>query len=131
MQSYYEKYEFYLPTSLSSGANPPYSDQAKNAAYATAQTRNHLDRLAEFTVTYLKDFDKHSINALAGYTVQATDIDVVSVTANGFENDNIKEITGKGADPTNFQMNSETGKSQNRLLSYLARVGYNYDSRYY
>ena len=131
MQSYYEKYEFYLPTSLSSGANPPYSDQAKNAAYATAQTRNHLDRLAEFTATYLKDFDRHSINALAGYTVQSTDTDLISVTANGFENDNIKEITGKGADPTNFQMNSGTGKSQNRLLSYLARVGYNYDSRYY
>ncbi|WP_200977644.1 TonB-dependent receptor [Echinicola sp. 20G] len=131
MQNYYEKYEFYKPTSLSSGANPPYSEQAKNAAYATAQTLNRRDRLGEFTFTYLRDFNKHSINALAGYTVQATDTDVISVTANGFENDNIKEITGKGADPSNFQMNSGTGKSQNRLLSYLARVGYNYDSRYY
>lgn len=130
-QNYYEKYEFYNPTSLSSGANPPYSDQAKNAAYATAQTLNRRDRLGEFTLTYLKDFNKHSINALAGYTVQATDTDVISVTANGFENDNIQEITGKGADPSNFQMNSGTGKSQNRLLSYLARVGYNFDSRYY
>lgn len=131
MQSYHEKYEFYLPTSLSSGANPPYSDQAKNAAYATAQTLNRRDRLGEFTLTYLKDFDRHSINALAGYTVQATDTDVISVTSRGYENDNIQEITGKGADPTHFQMNGGTGKSQNRLLSYLARVGYNYDSRYY
>lgn len=131
MQTYHEKYEFYLPTSLSAGANPPYSDQAKNAAYATAQTLSRRDRLGEFTMTYLKDFNKHSLNALAGYTVQATDTDVISVTSNGFENDNIPEITGKGADPSNFQMNSATGKSQNRLLSYLARVGYNFDSRYY
>lgn len=131
MQTYNEKYEFYLPTSLSSGANPPYSDQAKNAAYATAQTLSRRDRLGEFTMTYLKDFNKHSLNALAGYTVQATDTDIISVTSNGFENDNIPEITGKGADPSNFQMNSGTGKSQNRLLSYLARVGYNFDSRYY
>lgn len=131
MQTYFEKYEFYKPTSLSSGANPPYSDQAKNAAYATAQTYDRRDKLGEFTLAYLKDFNKHSINALAGYTVQATDTDVLSVTSNGFENDNIPEITGKGADPTNFQMNGGTGKTQTRLLSYLARVGYNYDSRYY
>ncbi|MBB6329013.1 TonB-linked SusC/RagA family outer membrane protein [Algoriphagus iocasae] len=131
MQTYFEKYEFYKPTSLSSGANPPYSDQAKNAAYATAQTYDRRDKLGEFTLAYLKDFNKHSINALAGYTVQATDTDVISVTSNGFENDNIPEITGKGADPTNFQMNGGTGKTQSRLLSYLARVGYNFDSRYY
>lgn len=131
MQTYFEKYEFYKPTSLSSGANPPYSDQAKNAAYATAQTYDRRDKLGEFTLAYLKDFNKHSFNALAGYTVQATDTDVIRVTSNGFENDNIPEITGKGADPTNFQMNGETGKTKTTLLSYLARVGYNYDSRYY
>ena len=131
MQTYFEKYEFYKPTSLSSGANPPFSDQAKNAAYATAQTYDRRDKLGEFTLAYLKDFNKHSINALAGYTVQATDTDVLSVTSNGFENDNIPEITGKGADPTNFQMNGGTGKTQTRLQSYLARVGYNFDSRYY
>ena len=131
MQTYFEKYEFYKPTSLSSGANPPYSDQAKNAAYATAQTYDRRDKLGEFTLAYLKDFDKHSLNALVGYTVQDTYTDVISVTSNGFENDNIPEITGKGADPTNFQMNGGTGKTQTRLLSYLARVGYNYDSRYY
>jgi len=131
MQNYNEKYEFYNPTSLSSGANPPFSDQAKAAGYATAQTLNQRDKLSEFTLSYLKDFNKHSLNALAGYTVQATDVDVISVTSNGFENDNIKEITGKGADPANFRMNGATGKSKNTLLSYLARVGYNYDSRYY
>ncbi len=131
MQTYFEKYEFYKPTSLSSGANPPYSDQAKNAAYATAQTYDRRDKLGEFTLSYLKDFNKHALNVLAGYTVQATDTDVISVTSNGFENDNIPEITGKGADPTNFQMNGGTGKTKTTLLSYLARVGYNYDSRYY
>ncbi|REG78381.1 SusC/RagA family TonB-linked outer membrane protein [Algoriphagus antarcticus] len=131
MQNYNEKYEFYKPTSLSSGANPPNSDQAKAAAYAISQTLNQRDKLGEFTFSYLKDFNKHSLNALAGYTIQATDIDVISVTSKGFENDNIKEITGKGADPANFQMNGGTGKSRNTLLSYLARVGYNYDSRYY
>ncbi|WP_257666821.1 SusC/RagA family TonB-linked outer membrane protein [Parapedobacter tibetensis] len=131
MQTYHEKYEFYLPTSLSSGNNPPYSDQSKTAAMATARTIDERDQVGEFTLSYLKDFGKHSINALAGYTVQVTDRDVISVTANGFENDNIPEITGKGADPSNFQLNDATGKSENHLLSYLARIGYNFDSRYY
>ncbi|MDR6561954.1 MULTISPECIES: TonB-dependent receptor [unclassified Arcicella] len=131
LQTYNEKYEFYLPTSLSNGANPPGSAQSIAAANAVAQTRSEMDKLAEFTLNYNGKFGNHTINALAGYTAQELDIDVISVTAKGFQNDRIEEITGKGADATLFTLNSNTGKSTATLLSYLARVAYNYKDRYF
>lgn len=137
MQTYNEKYDFYLPTSLSSGANAPGSAQAQAAAYATAQNASQIDQLAEFTLNFKKSFGKSRLDAIAGYTVQKTALDVVSVTARGFTNDQIEEITGKGADPTNFSLNSGlnglngTGKAEYSLLSYLGRVAYTYDDKYF
>lgn len=131
MMTYSEKYQFYLPTSLSNGANAPGSPQSIAAARATAQSLLQQDQLAEFTLNYQKVIGKHNLNAFAGYTAQGTSSDVISVTSSGFGNDNIQEITAKGADPANFQMNSGTGKSYYTLLSYLTRAIYNYDNKYY
>lgn len=131
MQTYSEKYEFYRPTSLSSGANPPGSPQAIAAAYAESQMLTQVDQLAEFTLNYRKQFGLHNLDALAGYTAQKNSRDVLAVRANGFQNDRIEEITAKGADATNFSMLNGTGKTDWTLLSYLARAVYNYDNRYY
>ncbi|QXV66335.1 TonB-dependent receptor [Mucilaginibacter achroorhodeus] len=129
--TYNEKYDYYLPTTLSSGANPPGSPQAIAAATATAQTTTINDQLAEFTLNYNKQFGKHRIDALAGYTIQKTTGDVLSVTAKGFQNDNVPEITGKGADAAFFTLNNNTGKSTTTLLSYFSRVAYNYAGKYF
>ncbi|MFD2937597.1 SusC/RagA family TonB-linked outer membrane protein [Spirosoma flavum] len=141
LQTYNEKYEYYLPTSLSSGNNPPYSAQALAAATATAQTLTTQNVLAEFTATYTKQLGKHHLNGLIGYTAQKTNLDQISVSAQGFQNDAVQEITAKGADPSNFFLNANTntsstgftgtGKYEETLLSYLARAEYNYDNRYY
>jgi TonB-linked SusC/RagA family outer membrane protein len=141
-QTYNEKYDYYLPTTLSSGAFPPGSTQAIAAATAAAQTTSQLDQLGEFTLNYTKQIGKHHFDALAGYTAQKTSSDVLSVYARGFQNDAIPEITGKGADPSNFTLvtttNPQTGlglvptaKSTYTLLSYLGRINYNYDSKYF
>lgn len=130
--TYNEKYDYYLPTNLSNGANAPGSPQSIAAATATAQTTSIVDRLAEFTLNYNKDLEKHHIDALAGYTIQKNMRDAISVSAKGFQNDNVPEITGKGADATFFTLNNgPTGKSNFTLLSYFGRVGYNYASKYF
>lgn len=139
LQSYSEKYEYYLPTSLSSGNNPPYSPQAVAAATATALTLTTRNVLGEFTATYNKQLGKSHLNGLIGYTAQKTTLDQLSVSAQGFQNDAVPEITAKGADPTNFFQSATTssvgftgtGKQEETLLSYLARVEYNYDERYF
>lgn len=139
LQTFNEKYEYYLPTSLSSGNNPPYSPQAIAAATATALSVTTQNLLAEFTAMYTKQFGRHKVNGLVGYTAQKTNLDQISVSAQGFQNDAVQEITAKGADPTNFYQSSATssagftgtGKLEETLLSYLARAEYNYDERYY
>lgn len=131
VQTYNEKYEYYYPTNLSSGVNPPGSPQAIAAANASALTLNNLDQLAEYTLDYKKQFGQHHIDVIAGYTAQETTGDVLSVGANGFSNDNIMEITARGANAANFYINSNTGKSTTTLVSYLARALYNFGSRYY
>ena len=141
-QTYNEKYDYYLPTTLSSGAFPPGSTQSLAAATAAAQTFSQLDQLGEFTLNYNKQLGKHRIDLLAGYTAQKTSTDIVSVYARGFQNDNIPEITNKGADPSNFTLvtltNPQPGlgllptqKSVYTLLSYLGRVNYSYDDKYF
>lgn len=130
LQLYNEKYEYYLPTSLSNGNNPPYSAASIAAARATAQTTATQNALAEFTATYSRQFGGHNLNLLAGYTAQRTNGDLVSVSAQGFQNDRVQEISAKGADAANFFLNSAR-KYEETLLSYLGRATYNFNERYF
>jgi TonB-dependent starch-binding outer membrane protein SusC len=130
-QTYNEKYEYYYPTNLSSGANPPGSPTAIRAANTSAQTVSLLDKLAEFTLAYKKKIGRGDLNVLAGYSAQESTSDIVSIGANGLSNDLIQEITAKGADATNFYLNGGTGKAVTTLVSYLARAIYSYDNKYY
>lgn len=131
-QTYNEKYDYYLPTTLSSGSNAPGSTAAIAAANAVAQTISQEDRLGEFTLNYNKQLGKNRLDVLAGYTAQKTTSDVLSVTARGFQNDNVPEITAKGVgDPSFFSLNPNSGKSVYTLLSYLGRVNYNYGGKYF
>jgi TonB-linked outer membrane protein, SusC/RagA family/TonB-dependent outer membrane receptor, SusC/RagA subfamily, signature region len=127
-----EKYEFYQPTSLSSGSNPPYSPQAIAAAYARAKNTNVTDYLGEFTVNYNKSFnDIHNFSGVAGYSLQHHKADIVEVNAKGFQDDHITEITGHGADPSDLSLVSTTGKSIWTMISYFTRLNYNYLNKYY
>ncbi len=130
-ETYHEKYEYFYPTSLSNGINPPGSSQSILAANSSAQTMDIQDRLAEFTVNYKKRFGKHSLDVLGGYTAQKTTSDIVAVGAKDYINDNVPEITAGGSVPGDFYMLSGTGKSVTTLISYLARVIYNYERRYF
>lgn len=129
-QSYTEKYEYYYPTNLSSGINAPGSSQAILAANASAQNLNIQDRLAEYTLNYKKQFGKHSIDVLGGYTAQKTTSDILAVATKNFTNDLVPEITAGGSTPGDFSQQSNTGKSVTTLVSYLARAVYAFDRRY-
>ncbi len=130
-QTYYEKYDYYLPSTLSSGANPPGSTASIAAANAVAATLDRVDQLGEFTLNYNKTFGKHHLDLLAGYSAQQTNTDVISVTARGFQNDNVPEITAKGTgDASYFSLNSGSGKTTTTLLSYFSRASYIFNGRY-
>lgn len=130
MSSFSEKYDYYYPTSLSAGVNAPYSVDAKAAANARAKNTAIVDQLGEFTANYSKQFNKHKIDVLGGYTVQQTTGDILEVRAQGFQDDRIQELNAKGADAALFTLTTAS-KYTYTLLSYLGRINYSYDSRYY
>jgi TonB-dependent starch-binding outer membrane protein SusC len=130
MSSFAEKFDYYYPTSLSNGVNAPYSAAAKAAANARAKTTNILDQLGEFTANYSKQFNRHKLDVLGGYTVQKTTGDLLEIRAEGFQDDRIQELNAKGADAALFKLTTAS-KYAYTLISYLGRINYNYDSRYY
>lgn len=130
-ETYNEKYEYYYPTNLSNGINPPGSSQSILAANASAQTLSSQDALAEFTLNYKKQIGKHSFDAIGGYSAQETNTDIVAVAAKDFINDMVPEITAVGSVPGDFSILSNTAKTTTTLVSYLGRVVYNFDKRYF
>ena len=138
LSTYDEKYDYYRPTSISDGNNPPFSAGATAAAYAEAMTRGEVDKLVEATLNFNRTFkEKHQLNALLGYSAQRTDIDQIWIKAKGFQHDKIGEITDKGADPSNFELltgtltDPKTFKRVTTMQSYFSRVMYNYDAKYF
>ncbi len=129
--TYNEKYEYYFPTSMSNGINPPGSSQSILAANSSAQTLSSQDALAEITLDYKRKIKNHSFDLLAGYTAQETKTDILAVAAKNYTNDLVPEITAGGSVAGDFTRLGNSGKSNTTLVSYLGRAVYNYDNRYF
>lgn len=75
-------------------------------------------------LSYLKSFGKNNIDALLGFETEDNRYSYTYISANGFPGD-LYEIG-------NSSKQSGGGQHQgSRLVSYLGRVNYNYDNRYY
>ncbi|MDR2919460.1 MAG: TonB-dependent receptor [Tannerella sp.] len=78
----------------------------------------------ENTLSYMKDFGKHSINLLVGQTVYQNDYRIIRASAKGMP-DGIKVLDA------GTEQAAATGYTEkNRLLSFLGRAIYSYDNRY-
>ncbi len=95
--------------------------------YANIGHRDGYTWLTENTATYLKSMGKHSFNLLAGFTAQAYQSEYSAVGVAQFE-----DATG-GIDAIQeaaLKQLTASGYDGWQMLSYLARVNYNYDNRY-
>ena len=129
-EHYGEKYEYYFPTNLSSGINPPGSTQSILAANSSAQFMNIQDILGEYTLNYSKKINKHQLDVLGGYTAQQTNSDILAVAARNYTNDLVPEITAGGSVAGDFNRLG-SGKSTTTLVSYLSRAVYSFDKKYF
>ena len=86
-----------------------------------------VDVLSEETFTYNKIFKEHSINAVAGFTMQTTNVQKEQITGLDFADDNIRTLN-------NASLIDKSGtfgtKNKIGLVSYLGRVNYTYRSKY-
>lgn len=83
--------------------------------------------LTEYTLNYTKAFGNHNLTALAGYTVQKEKGESNSLSSNKFPNNLVPTLSGVGGLITA----GTSDQYEWSLLSYLARVNYNYNNKYY
>lgn len=95
---------------------------------ASVSNNQVVSWLNENTLSYSKIFaDKHSFNALAGYTSQAWERENFTANAKGFINDfALYNNLGTGTTLTA----PASGASETSLQSFLGRVNYTYDNKY-
>ena len=89
-----------------------------------SRTDELINWVAENTLNYSKNWDKHYINALVGYTAQKNQQKSNELSANAFPNDLVQTLNA------GIVTGGESRIEEFSLLSYLTRVQYTYDSKY-
>ncbi len=115
----FSKNDSYTPQAVFSGAQVGGS--------AGISTNQNYVWLNENTLTYQIKEGKHSVNALLGYTQQASQYESVSASAQGFLNDNLgTNALQTGAD----FLAPASGVGAWSLQSFIGRLNYGYESKY-
>lgn len=105
----------------------PGSINGINGSISYSQSSNWLN---ENTLTWNKKFNKkHTINAVGGFTVQEQKSKTYGTSANQIPAD--KEDLGLDGLQYGTQLRVDTFESLWTMASFLARVNYNYASKYY
>ncbi len=100
---------------------------AQGTSFGESETSQSLNWLTEMTLSYAKTFnDVHNLDVVAGYTVQKTDFQDNFLNSDDFPNDFVQTLNA-----ATIIDEGESFKRETSLLSYLARLQYNYDSKYY
>ncbi|MDR1201675.1 MAG: SusC/RagA family TonB-linked outer membrane protein, partial [Tannerellaceae bacterium] len=105
----------------------PQLDIFSNAADGTDERSNRLNWITETTLNYQNNFGKHNVSGMAGYTTQKQTENSNYVRSRSYPNNLV--YTLNAASNNIYQGNSQEGEWS--LISYLARVNYNYNSKYY
>jgi TonB-dependent starch-binding outer membrane protein SusC len=102
-----------------------YGYSAVLAAQGNASDGYMFNWLSENTLTYDKKVGEHSFTGLLGYTSQKQRDETMYVAANNFPNDLVHTLNAGTVTAGN------TTASEWSLLSYLARLQYNFKNKYF
>lgn len=102
-------------------------DFVPNIATGTDNTAMDVNWLTEYTANYHKTIAKHNISALAGFTAQKDHLESNFLTSNRYPNNLVPTLSAVGGILTD----GSADITEWSLISYLVRLNYNYDSRYY
>ena len=92
-------------------------------------TSENLTWLWENTLNYNKVIEKHSISALAGYTMQNTTSEYINASANNIIRDGEDFWYLQYNDLSDFKNNVDINQYYS-MLSYLFRANYTFDNKY-
>jgi TonB-linked SusC/RagA family outer membrane protein len=93
--------------------------------YGQSSSSESVNWLAEQTLSYAKSLDQgHNFNVVAGYTAQKEKLDINSIFANNFPDDQVTTVSGG-------QVVAATAIQEEwSLVSMLARVNYDFKDRF-
>jgi TonB-dependent starch-binding outer membrane protein SusC len=111
--------EFFRPSTVTQIFNPP-----PLAAQGSYNTGNSFNWQLENTATYDKEIGNHQFNILAGYTRERYHSISSSLTGRQYASDLIRTINHS------VEQTGNTSESNWSMISYLARLNYDYDLRY-
>lgn len=113
------KREYYNPTTTRKGAGA--------GGIASVTSTQGVSNLLEGTITFKKNFNKHKLDIVAGYTYQDFLFEDLSAKATNFFTDYFGyNNIGIGEERPSVG----TSKSKNVLISGITRANYNFDDRY-
>jgi TonB-linked SusC/RagA family outer membrane protein len=115
------KYHQYIPSTVGGDNNPPSSGRGSS----NTSNASSFNWLIENTVSYTKQFNKHSLNGLLGYTTQKATSNGINLNAGPYANDLIRTINAA-------QEITSWGESVDAwsMISYLGRINYAYNDKY-
>lgn len=114
--------DYFQPSTASLGFN---STPSAGNARLGQNNSNYYSWLSENTASYSKQIQKHGIEALAGYTVQRFRGNATNISGFNFPDDRVRTI-----DAALVKDNPSMDIQEWGLVSYLARLNYNYDQKY-
>lgn len=125
-------YTVYNPDGTASQQDNTYSDLFKGENY-------NYTWLWENTVSYIKEFDRHSVNAVAGLTMQETRSEITNLSGQNVMRDDedfwyiqpsyiVDE--GNNINMLNSIFNGVDAGQYYNMISYLGRVVYTYNDKY-
>lgn len=97
-----------------------------NNGIAVVANVNARNILSENYFTFNKDFDKHTVNLVTGFSYQKNQNDFSRTEGRNFQN----EILGYNSLQGAGEFLAQSSADELVLLSYLARANYNYDNRF-
>ncbi|KAA6336399.1 TonB-dependent receptor SusC [termite gut metagenome] len=98
-----------------------------NVVYGRDDSSMGVNWITEYTLHYNKSFSKHNITGLAGFTAQKDWYKTSFLASNRYPNNLIPTLSAVGGVITNGTANINEWS----LVSYLARLNYSYNNKYY
>lgn len=115
---------FYLPSYIPTSNE---TTQPNRGTYDNS-SRQYWD--LQSYVTYVRDFGKHSVSAMAGMSMEETAYKSAYIDKWDFPQDIINTLN-QGATVKNQQTDARTNASSESMIGTFARASYNYAGKYY
>ncbi len=105
----------------------PKLDVFANVAEGTDERSSSLNWITETTLNYNKTISKHNISGLIGYTTQKQTNSSNFIRSRNYPNNLVYTLNAT----SNIIFQGNSNESEWSLISYLSRINYNYNSKYY